>query len=224
MNENRQTNTTAAEWARNVSRRQDRAEASDTMRFGKWVQREDPETGDVWLTAPGREPHLLTPAPPDDDAVLGVSTAPLFAAHRTDTDAANASSGFNPMPADWYDEPESLPGYWSWDSASNTLTVDTAQRVRVQLGQAINPSLIGDRSFHPVVLLNGTEHRVGQVAPFDDQLASGLFHLHFVVEFNVAANDGIAPGYHCTSSPAAALTADEDGLYTRFEVTSVFTL
>lgn len=203
------------EWARRVEDRLRHLESSDTTRIGGWVLSTN-DAGQVMATAPGRAPHPITPEKDPEPDVVATPGFPLFTVRRTATSTHNAYAGYRLFAGDWYDMVDRLPLGWTFDSTVNSLTVDTALILSLSIAQKIAANQIGDRHFSTVLYLNGDRCASGQSAYYANSLAA--FQLRSTFDnILVAPGDVITPGYWCSESPLGALTADADGVDSRFE-------
>lgn len=216
----KQTVTTAAEWARETTREQRRQGAAKTQRVGKSVLIEDPDTGDVMIMSPDRAAINLTEALTPADEVTGTPDAAYFAAKRTTTSTATATAGFQEFAGDWYDATDYEPSFWDWDSPTNTLTLrlQAPTLLGVTVAQAFNPALIGDHLFAVAVFKNGDRAGVSTTVEYRDEDVSGVFQISHTFWLPAGADDAITPGYWSMDTSLAALAADTDGINTRFEV------
>lgn len=217
---------TPAELIRDHEQRLTRLERSGTTRIGPWVIGQDPVSGKIAATSPDQTVVLTPDPPPKADVTAGIMPG-LFAAWRSPASGHNALAGYHPFAADWYDQVETTSDRMVFDSATNTVRVESTALLAVKVQQGVVSGQLGSRHYRPTLSLSYDEAedptliRAGINARYD-----GGEELIFGDTFLVPVQAGalLTPGYWCSDSPLGALTGDSAGLLTRFAIVRVLDL
>lgn len=210
---------------RNFDQRLRALERPGPIRMGGWVIGPD-ESGKIAVSSPDRSVELTPDPPPPADITAGILPG-LFSAFRAADSGHDAASGYQLFAADWYDTVETSSDRMVFDSATNTVRVESTALLGVRIQQGVASGQIGERHFRstlslaydeeaePVVIRTGSNSRY-----------AGSAELVFADTFFVPVNAGalLTPGYWCNDSPLGALTGDASGLLSRFEVVRLLDL